>query len=107
MQTRSQSKLLLQTKPIITTTTSPIGSPSSPITRSQTKKKSIPVFDFVNVSECATEGTPKNSRVRSSKEIDGSSSVRLKNKTKLGNGTYSYKVSHTGMTTRSGKVLSA
>ena len=89
MQTRSQSKLA-QSKPsvIISTRTAPVTrsspKPSSPVTRSQTKSD----FDF-----------------------DEASAAWLLNKNKLGNGTYSYKtqksVVNTGMTTRSGKVLSA
>ncbi len=94
MQTRSQSKLT-QSKPsvIISTRTAPVTrsspkatvqQPSSPVTRSQTK----PAFDF-----------------------DESSTAWLLNKNKLGNGTYSYKnkdaTRTTGITTRSGLVLSA
>jgi len=84
MQTRSQSKLS-QSKPTITKTgtTKVVASPSSPVTRSQTNQ-TIPVFDF-----------------------DESSAAWLKNKTKLGHGMYSYKVSPSGITTRSGKVLTA
>jgi PKD repeat protein len=91
MQTRSQSKLAQLKPSIISTRTAPVTrsspkaaapQPSSPVTRSQTK------FDF-----------------------DEASAAWLLNKNKLGNGTYSYKtqksVVNTGMTTRSGKVLSA
>ena len=80
MQTRSQSK---QSKSTISTKAATGGSPSSLITCSQTKPPA-PVFDF-----------------------DESSAAWLKNKNKLGNGMYSYKVSSSGITTRSGKVLSA
>ena len=106
MQTRSQSKLA-QSKPsiIISTRTAPVTrsspkaatpQPSSPITRSQTKQQPQ-VFDF-----------------------DEASAAWLLNKNKLGNGMYSYKTSKwtettkptrttasTGITTRSGLVLSA
>ena len=91
MQTRSQSKLAQSKSSIISTRTAPVtrSSPkaaahqqqSSPVTRSQTK------FDF-----------------------DEASAAWLLNKNKLGNGMYSYKtqsVGTTGMTTRSGLVLSA
>jgi hypothetical protein len=102
MQTRSQSKLA-QSKPsvIISTRTAPVtrssskaAAPqsSSPVTRSQTKS----AFDF-----------------------DEASALWLLNKNKLGNGMYSYKTdkwettkstkktASTGITTRSGLVLSA
>jgi hypothetical protein len=92
MQTRSQSKLA-QSKPsvIISTRTAPVTrsspKPSSPVTRSQTQQPAAPVIDF-----------------------DEASAAWLLNKNKFGNGTYSYKtkksVVNTGMTTRSGKVLS-
>jgi hypothetical protein len=100
MQTRSQTKLfqskslnIIHTRTTIySKTTSPQS--SSPITRSQTKQNG-PVFDF-----------------------DESSTAWLNNKTKLGNGTYSYTTSKwladntlttksRGITTRSGLVLSA
>ena len=97
MQTRSQSKLAQSKPSIISTRTAPVTrsspksmatQPSSPVTRSQTQKPVTPVFDF-----------------------DEASAAWLLNKNKLGNGTYSYKtqksVGTTGMTTRSGKVLSA
>jgi len=83
MQTRSQSKLSQSKLTITKSGTTKVASPSSPVTRSQTNQ-TIPVFDF-----------------------DESSAAWLKNKTKLGNGTYSYKVSPSGITTRSGKVLTA
>jgi len=91
MQTRSQSKLsIISTRTAPVTRSSPkvaAPQPSSPITRSQTKQPA-PVIDF-----------------------DEASAAWLLNKNKLGNGTYSYKtqksVGTTGMTTRSGKVLSA
>jgi hypothetical protein len=88
MQTRSQSKLS-QSKSavVISTTIEPVSRPqsSSPATRSQTKRDA-PVFDF-------TEST----------------SAWLQNKNKLENGMYSYKTStvSSGITTRSGLVLSA
>lgn len=75
MQTRSQTKQL-QTNTAIHVSVSE--QPSSPVTRSQTRQ-STPVFDF-----------------------DDSSAEWLRNKNKLGNGTYIYTSS--GMTTRSGKV---
>jgi hypothetical protein len=79
MQTRSQTKQL-QTKSLVKNAVSVKveEQSSSPVTRSQTRQ-STPVFDFVE-----------------------SSAEWLRNKNKLGNGTYSYKSS--GMTTRSGKV---
>jgi hypothetical protein len=79
MQTRSQTNLL-KTKSLVKKAVSVKADeqPSSPVTRSQTRQ-SAPVFDF-----------------------DESSAEWLRNKNKLGNGTYSYKLS--GMTTRSGKV---
>jgi hypothetical protein len=79
MQTRSQTKQL-QTKSLINRAVyvKVEEQPSSPVTRSQTRQ-SVPVFDF-----------------------DDSSAEWLRNKNKLGNGTYSYKSS--GITTRSGKV---
>ena len=88
MHTRSQSKLF-QSKSavVISTITEPVSRPqsSSPTTRSQTKRDA-PVFDFTE-----------------------SSSEWLQNKTKLENGMYSYKTStvSSGITTRSGLVLSA
>jgi hypothetical protein len=88
MHTRSQSKLS-QSKSavVISTITEPVSitKSSSPTTRSQTKRDA-PVFDF-----------------------NESSSEWLQNKTKLGNGMYSYKNStdYSGITTRSGLVLSA
>ena len=103
MQTRSQSKLA-QSNPsvIISTRTAPVTrsspkaaapQPSSPITRSQTKQQA-PVIDF-----------------------DEASAAWLLNKNKLGNGMYSYKTTKwvepikktasTGITTRSGLILSA
>ena len=94
MQTRSQSKLtqsnpsvIISTRTLPVTRSSPkatVQQPSSPVTRSQTKQE----FDF-----------------------DESSAAWLLNKNKLGNGMYSYKTKNitrnTGMTTRSGLVLSA
>jgi len=79
MQTRSQTNLL-KTKSLVKKAVSVKvdEQPSSPVTRSQTRQ-SAPVFDF-----------------------DESSAEWLRNKNKLGNGTYSYKSS--GITTRSGKV---
>ncbi len=88
MHTRSQSKLS-QSKSVvvISTITEPVSitKSSSPVTRSQTKRD-VPVFDFTE-----------------------SSSAWLQNKTKLKNGMYSYKKStdYSGITTRSGLVLSA
>jgi len=85
MQTRSQSNQIITTKVVMPNNLrkprNENGSSSSPVTRSQTKK---PVFDF-----------------------DESSAAWLKNKTKLGNGNYSYKTPISGITTRSGKVLTA
>jgi len=79
MQTRSQTNLL-KTQSLVKKAVSVKADkqPSSPVTRSQTRQ-SAPVFDF-----------------------DESSAEWLRNKNKLGNGTYSYKSS--GMTTRSGKI---
>ena len=79
MQTRSQTNLL-KTKSLVKKAVSVKADeqPSSPVTRSQTRQ-SAPVFDF-----------------------DDSSAEWLRNKNKLGNGTYRYKSS--GITTRSGKV---
>ena len=89
MLTRSQTKLSITpvakaSRKVVTKSMpkSSITSPSSPVTRSQTKSKQE--FDF-----------------------DESSSAWLSNKTKLGNGMYSYKPSATGITTRSGLILSA
>jgi hypothetical protein len=88
MHTRSQSKLS-QSKSdvVISTTIEPVSRPqsSSPTTRSQTKRDA-PVFDF-----------------------NESSLMWSQNKTKLKNGMYSYKTStvSSGITTRSGLVLSA
>jgi len=88
MRTRSQSKLSQsKSSVVISATAEPVSitKSSSPVTRSQTKQDA-PVFDF-----------------------NESSSVWLQNKTKLGNGMYSYKKStdYSGITTRSGLVLSA
>jgi hypothetical protein len=79
MQTRNQTKQL-QTKSLVKQTVSVKvdEQPSSPVTRSQTRQSAL-VFDFAD-----------------------SSTEWLRNKSKLGNGTYRYKTS--GMTTRSGKV---
>lgn len=81
MQTRSQSKAN-----ITISATMKHSSISSPVTRSQSKQPSNLVFDF-----------------------DEASADWLLNKNKLGNGTYSYKktTASSGITTRSGKVLSA
>lgn len=88
MQTRSQSKLSLSISSAKTAVALPkvASSSSSPVTRSQTNQPYAPVFDF-----------------------DEASAAWLLNKNKLGNGTYSYKKATTssGITTRSGRVLSA
>jgi hypothetical protein len=96
MQTRSQSKLVQSKPSVISTRTAPVTraspkvaapKPSSPVTHSQSKQPA-PVIDF-----------------------EEASAAWLLNKNKLGNGTYSYKTKKsfgtTGMTTRSGLVLSA
>ena len=88
MQTRSQSKLSqVKSGVVISAITEPSFSHKScsPVTRSQTKRNAQ-VFDF-----------------------NESSSAWLQNKNKLGNGQYRYNnsTSHSGITTRSGLVLSA
>ena len=88
MQTRSQSKLSISSVKNTVALPKVASSSSSPVTRSQSKQPSATVFDF-----------------------DESSAAWLLNKNKLGNGMYSYKTKTTtkttGMTTRSGLVLSA
>ena len=80
MQTRSQTQLLSLSKSSDSMNTNRL----SPVTRSQTRCNS-PTFDF-----------------------DAASIAWRQNKNKLDNGVYSYKnTAPTGITTRSGLVLSA